>query len=97
MVDVATLVPLLSDTVANRVFKVILKNRSALFREVVSSIGKNPEDISDRREVEAAVERLKNAELIKERTHEIEDFKSYYVTSDGLGVERRLRYDGIDI
>jgi hypothetical protein len=37
------------------------------------------------------VSKLKEAELIKERPADIEDFTSYYVTSDGLSAERQLR------
>jgi hypothetical protein len=88
-IDPVTLV-LLSDKVVQTVFKEILKNRSAIFKELFPSLGKSTEDPDDRKEVESAVSRLKKADLIKERTAEIEDFNSYYVTSDGLSAERQL-------
>jgi len=91
MADIATTMMLLSDVVVKGVFKTILENRTALFREVIASLGKRPDDPDARKEVEAAVARLMKADLIKERTAPIEDFKSYSVTSDGLGAERQLR------
>jgi hypothetical protein len=90
MADVAT-IRLFSDAVVKTVFEAILKNRSAIFKELVASVGKNADDPTDRKQVEEAVSRLKEADLIRERAASIEDFNSYYVTSGGLGAERELR------
>ena len=89
-IAVSTLV-LLSDTLVKNVFEAILKNRSAIFKELITATGKKADDPDDRRVVEDAVARLKDAALIKECPASIEDFNSYYVTSDGLGAERQLR------
>jgi hypothetical protein len=85
---------LLSDKVVQSVFKAILENRSAIFKELLASLGKKPDDPDDRKQIESAVSQLKDADLIKERTAPIEDFNSYYVTSDGLNAERQLRLVG---
>ena len=89
-IDSATIL-LLSDKVVQHVFKAILQNRSAIFKELVASLGKSADDPDDRKQIESAVSRLKQADLIKERAAPIEDFNSYYVTSDGLSAERQLR------
>lgn len=41
-------------------------------------------------EIEDAVEKLKEQDLIKERPAEIKDFNRYYITANGLTAERQL-------
>ena len=41
--------------------------------------------------IEHALQSLKDADLIKEKTAPIEDFNTYYVTAGGLDAERKLR------
>jgi len=84
---------LLSDKVVQIVFKEILKNRSAIFKELLSSLGRSTRSSEEdnRKQVEVAISRLKEADLIKERRTDIEDFNSYSVTSEGLNAERQLR------
>jgi len=91
MVDFSTTAMLLSNSVMKGVFKAILENRTAIFKELVASVGKSPDDPDGRKEVEDAVARLVKADLIKERNAPIKDFRSYSVTSVGLGAERQLR------
>jgi|GEM_PF-2776284 len=87
----------LSDDVTLHVFQEILKNRSAVFKDLVGAaarkaIGKPTQDDI---QVEAAVSRLKDASLIMERSAPIKDFNSYYVTSAGLNAERQLQLTNI--
>ena len=42
-------------------------------------------------QVEEAVQQLRNAKLIEERTATIKDFSTYYVTEEGLNAEREMR------
>jgi hypothetical protein len=88
-----TLSALLANGVVVSVFKEVLKNRSALFRDVVNSVGRksNLPSHTAKTEVENAVLLLKDADLIRENTAPIEDFTSYYVTAKGLNAERQLK------
>jgi hypothetical protein len=82
---------LASDVVARLIFTEILRNRSAIFKDLLGAVGRAIGGGEEsRRQVEAAVSQLKEADLIKERTTPIEDFNSYYVTADGLAAEREL-------
>jgi hypothetical protein len=87
------IIVLLSDKVVRDVFKEILRNRSEVFKDLLTSTEKTFDAPvgAGRREIEFAVSKLKEADLIKERTAPIEDFNSYYVTSHGLNAERQLR------
>jgi hypothetical protein len=89
--DPVSMVTLFSSAIVKDVFKAILKERSAIFKQLLVTLGKNTENPEDRKQVESAVSKLKEADLIKERPADIEDFNSYYVTSDGLSAERQLR------
>lgn len=84
----------LSDQVVQSVFKVILKNRSVLFKEIRRSVidasGVDQAVIDPK--IEAAVQTLKNEGLIKERPAGIGDFNTYIITANGLGAERELRF-----
>lgn len=85
-------VMLLSDTITKRVFQEVLRNRTVLFKELWESLNKNKELASVKKpEVEGAVKKLQDANLIKERTTPIKDFNTYYVTANGLNAERELR------
>ena len=91
-VDTSIIVMLLSKDTIKRVFKEVLRNRSVLFKELRESLRKTPElRALDKPQLEEAVKKLKDADLIKERTASIEDFNTYYVTADGLTAERQLR------
>jgi hypothetical protein len=89
---------LASDAIVRTVFKEILKNRSAVFRDLLGSVRRLSSNEEDSRlQVENAVTQLKAADLIEERRAPIEDFNSYYVTADGLTAERQLRLGDRDI
>ena len=91
-IDPSTFVVLFSNDVTKFVFKEVLKNRSAMFKEIRESLSKKPEfSALDNSTLEETVRKLKDADLIKERTAPIEDFNTYYVTADGLTAERQLR------
>jgi hypothetical protein len=92
-VDTNVVVMLLSNDVTKFVFREVAKNRSVLFKQLRESLDKTPELQAnpDKFQLEAAVKMLKDADLIKERTAPIEDFKTYYVTANGLTAERQLR------
>jgi|HubBroStandDraft_1064217.scaffolds.fasta_scaffold95640_2 hypothetical protein len=85
------IVMLLSNPVLQEVFKEIVKNRSALFKELVTSLSNNTDLNLEDHQVAGALEQLKNADLIKEREAPIKDFNSYYITADGLTADRQLR------
>jgi len=88
-----SVVMLLSNNVVKLVFKEVLKNRYVLLKEIRESLYKKPElqATLNNSKLEDAVKKLKDADLIKERTAPIEDFNTYYVTADGLTAERQLR------
>ncbi len=92
-IDPSAVVTLLSNDVVKLVFKVVLKNRSVMLKEIRESLNRTPELQASLDEVklEDAVKKLKDADLIKERTAPIEDFNTYYVTANGLTAERQLR------
>jgi hypothetical protein len=84
------------------VLKKVADMRSVLFKEILDSIDPKSEERKYidpeteeqkklRQQVEDAVRRLMDADLIKERSAAIEDFNSYYVTADGLSTARELR------
>ena len=83
---------ILSDDLVKRVFAEILKNRRIEFKELRESLDKTQglQAGSEDAELEDAVEKLKQADLIKERTSEIKDFNSYWVTAGGLTAGRKL-------
>ena len=89
----SSVVMLLSNNVIKLVFEEVVKKRSVLFKELRQSLGKAAEfpEGAEKSQIENAVQVLKEADLIKERTSPIEDFNTYYVTADGLTAERQLR------
>ena len=91
MLPINVAVMLASSSAVRTIFEAILKNRSAIFKDLMAVVGKSTgDDQESRREVEAAVSLLKEADLIKERPAAIEDFSSYYVTANGLAAESDL-------
>ncbi len=98
-VEISSLVVLLSNQFVKNVFKEVAKNRSMFFKELQESILKTSEvqrtgadaNSADRQQLEDAVQKLKDADLIKERPSSIEDFNRYSVTANGLMAERQLR------
>jgi hypothetical protein len=93
MMDVSLLVTLFSDNVVKHVFKEILKNRTARFKELLESVD-TEQDAKHKDQIESAVKMLMEADLIKEREAPIKDFSTYYVTEYGLTAERQLRLAG---
>ena len=80
---------LLSDNVMQEVFKEIVRNRSAIFKDLMGSVSGKANVTSD--QIEGALAQLQNADLIKTSESSIRDFNSYYPTAEGLAAERRLR------
>jgi hypothetical protein len=97
--EITSLVFLLSNQFLKTVFKEVAKNRSMFFKDLQESMLKTSEvqradthpSSADRRQLEDAVQKLKEADLIKERPASIEDFNRYSVTANGLMAERQLR------
>jgi hypothetical protein len=81
----------LASGLTKQVFTEIAKNRSASFKDIRDSVAKQNERQPDRKEIESAVKKLIDVSLVKERPAEVDDFRTYSVTADGLGVERKLR------
>jgi hypothetical protein len=92
-----SVIALLSNGVFNRVFKVIAEQRTVQLKDIRDLLLKNQKaPMEDQRQttedqLREAVDFLKDADLIKERSAPIDDFATYYVTADGLNVERALR------
>jgi hypothetical protein len=80
---------LLSDNVLQAVFKEIVKNRSAIFKDLMGSVSGRTNVASD--QIERALIQLQNADLIKTSESSIKDFNSYYPTAEGPAAERQLR------
>lgn len=80
--DVVTLltVPAVRD-----VFNKVAKERTIRFKKLQSDLG------IERDEAFASLNKLKEANLIKEHEAAVEDFTTFYVTAEGLSVERELR------
>jgi DNA-binding MarR family transcriptional regulator len=68
-------------------FKLVASMRRIQLKDLASRLKTTTEDASTR------VKQLKDVNLIEEQpsTSSMEDFKTYYVTSDGLSFERQLR------
>lgn len=75
---------LFSDDAIKDVFKVIAKERSIRLRELRQVL----EGLPDLRD---SLDKLKAADLIKERAAPIDAFNTYYVTANGLTAERQLQ------
>lgn len=77
------------------VFTTIAKNRQILFKDLIGSMSPAVE----RDAIRASLEELKKANLIKEveETLTLGDFDRYYVTADGLRIERQLQSIGLDV
>jgi hypothetical protein len=98
-VEMSSLVFLLSNQFVKTVFKEVAKNRSMVFKDLQESVLKTSEvqrepaagHMIQKQQLEDAVQRLKDAGLIKERPASIEDFNRYSVTANGLVAERQLR------
>jgi hypothetical protein len=83
---------LLSDPVTRRVFELIAKNRTVKYKELWRDAESTTGNYSDvKAELDERLEQLKHARLIAEESAPIADFNIYYLTADGLSVERRLR------
>jgi hypothetical protein len=83
---------LLSDPVTRRVFEIIAKNRTVKYKELWRYAESTTEDYGETKtKLDERLGQLKEARLIAEETAPISDFNIYYVTAEGLSVERRLR------
>lgn len=83
---------LLSDTLTRHIFDFIAKRRKAIYKEIRYTVeGETGEGPPQPDEVLKRLQRLKEAGLIEEQNSPIPDFSTYYVTAEGLSVERKLR------
>jgi carbonic anhydrase len=72
------------------VFSVVAKERTVRFKDLLDEL----ESIHlDRNDVRESLDQLEEAKLIKSQDapEGVEDFKWYYITEEGLTVERELR------
>ena len=75
---------LFSDDVLREVFKLVAKERTIRLRDLRQGLVGYP----DLRE---SLDKLKAADLIKERAAPVDAFNTYYVTANGLTAERQLQ------
>lgn len=83
-------VTLLSNAALASVFKTIAEKRTVQFKDIRDLLPKTLGAVPTESELKQAVATLKEADLIKERPAPIDDFATYYVTADGLNVQRAL-------
>ncbi len=76
---------LLDDAAVLDAFKLIVSVRKIRLKDLVDKLQTNKEDASK------WLSQLKEADLISEEPASIDDFNIYYVTSQGLSVDRKLR------
>jgi DNA-binding HxlR family transcriptional regulator len=72
------------------VFGVVAKERTVRFKDLLDTL----ESIDlDRKRLRESLDQLEEAKLIKSQDapEGVEDFKWYYITEEGLTVERELR------
>jgi len=82
---------LFSDRFTRNLFETIVKERRINYRDLRQSIDLDEEDTSER------LERLKEAKLIEAKSAPVKDFETYYVTANGLSVERELRRQDVNL
>jgi hypothetical protein len=76
---------LTSDPMLMRAFNAIVDARRIDFGKIVAALD------GDREKARESVTRLVNFGLISESGAILEDYKTYFVTSEGLGTNRELR------
>lgn len=76
---------LLADQKIRDTFELIASVRKIRLKDLLDRLHASKEDASVR------LIRLKDANLIEEEKASVEDFNTYYVTADGLSVERKLK------
>jgi len=81
----ADVVTLLTVPAVRDVFNKVAKERTIRFKKLQNDLG------IERDEAFASLNKLKEANLIKEHEAAVEDFTTFYVTAEGLSVERELR------
>jgi Mn-dependent DtxR family transcriptional regulator len=79
---------LLVNDQARQVFEKIAEKRYVRLKDLRDMLGQDPAAITHLNE---NLNSLKQARLIDEEGASLEDFTTYYVTSDGLSAERQLR------
>jgi hypothetical protein len=72
------------------VFGAVAKERTVRFKDLLDAL--ESEEL-DRDQVRESLDQLEEAKLIKSQDtlEGVEDFKWYYITEEGLSVERELR------
>ena len=83
---------LLSDPLTRRVFDLIAKHRTVKYKELWRDAEFRMSDYRDTKaKLDGRLGQLKAARLIAEESAPISDFNIYYLTEEGLSVERKLR------
>jgi hypothetical protein len=82
-----TLFNILSDNVTRSIFHLIADERQVTYRDLVNTLDEQhirTEDASER------LERLRNAQLIEKEGAPLPDYETFYITANGLSVDRQL-------
>jgi len=77
----------LNDSLNRNVFTTVAKARHIDFRDLVHALSPEPEKGA----VEGSLRELEQAGLIKVESGSLSDFNIYYVTAEGLQMDRQLR------
>lgn len=84
-------IDVLKDTTARKAFRIVLEGKSVPFQAIMRGLRLRLDSKTDRDAVKEAVEHLVETKLVAASVAPIEDFTSYYVTAQGLDMERYLR------
>ena len=88
----ADVVTLLTVPAVRDVFNKVAKERTIRFKKLQNDLGiERDEAFASLNKLKEANLILKEANLIKEHEAAVEDFTTFYVTAEGLSVERELR------
>jgi hypothetical protein len=82
---------LFSDSMTRNLFETIVKERKINYRDLIETVNFEGQDPAER------LEKLEQAHLIATSTAPLKDFETYYVTANGLSVERELRRQTSDV
>jgi hypothetical protein len=81
---------LLADRSTRTIFETVARERKISHKDLVQTLTRIAGVVSTN-EISTRLDQLEEAKLIGEQGAPIEDFKTYYITADGLSAERELR------
>jgi hypothetical protein len=91
-VDINSLV-ILNDPTSRLLFEQIVKNRAIRFSDLLTRVEGARGVQLDRARAKHSLDRLNDARLITKLNSPVDDFDTFYVTSDGLEASRKAGID----